>query len=117
MPGPIANPRIILLYGATTVAAGPAIGIQGDANLLAGHRTMPIPCEFVFNMPSGTSATVLIQTDSAIAFGTAATWTTLTFSTTIRTRRFVGRLTNIFVRANVTAVNGGTIYGTMKIGV
>lgn len=115
MPGPTNQPRIILLYAEAATTAGPAIGLQGDAVLLAGARTMPLPVEIVVNLVSGTSATVIIETDSAIAFGSAATWATLTLTAANPTRRIVGQLKNIFVRARPSAHVGGTIYATVKL--
>jgi hypothetical protein len=117
MPGPIANPRIILLDAAAATSAGPAIGLQGDTIQFAGTRQMPIPLEIVCKLNSGTSATVLIETDNDIAFGTATTWTTLTLTAAAPLRRVVGRLLKTYVRARPSAHTGGTIDCYMRVGV
>ncbi len=117
MPGPIANPRIILLNAESGTTAGPSIGLQGDTLQFVGSRTMPIPIEVVITLVGGTSATVLVQTDDNAAFSSAATWGTYLLTSANPTKRFVGRLTEIYIRAKPSAnVGGGVVNAYMRVG-
>lgn len=118
MPGPIQTPRIILLDAEAATTAGPSIGLQGDTIAFAGDRKMPIPVEIVCKLVGGTSCTVVIETDSDIAFGTAATWGTFVFTAAgTSSGKKVGRLTNTYIRARPSAHTGGTIDCYVRVGV
>lgn len=118
MPGPTQVPRIILLSAEAATTAGPAVGVQGDTVQFVGSRTMRIPIEIVVTLVGGTSATVLVETSNTQAIGSPNTWATFLLTSAAPTRKFVGRLGHIWIRARPTAnVGGGTINAYMRVGI
>lgn len=118
MPGPIANPRIIMLGAEAGTTAGASLGLQGDVIQFAGSRKMSIPIEVIVCLVGGTSAIVIVETDSTKAFGAATTWGTFTLTAANPSQRFVGRLLNTYIRARPTSnVGGGIINAYLRMGV
>jgi hypothetical protein len=102
-----AAPVIILLDGATAVAAGPSIGLQGEAMALGGQtrQLFNYPIHVNARMIGGTSATVVIE--KSVDGITWTPWGTFVFTSTGIRPEQSGMVNVKYIRANVTAIAGG----------
>lgn len=119
----MSHPYLLLsptISGFTTVTTGPSIGIQGQAIALSGtgKGLWERPIEvYLQNRTASSTATVVIQV--SVDGTTWTTWLSFAFTSvaTAKAINSVGKLpnTSVYVRANVTAISGATIYGYLVL--
>lgn len=114
--------RIVLCEALTTATPtnGPSLGLQGKsiAQPFGGGASAKgkgfLPYEIVLtNTASTSTATIVVQESDDIAFGASSTVATLSFTSVTgpQTKKFVGKMTKVYIRVRCTAISGASITG------